>query len=191
MATNTINLKCEMNVEDAIAWNNYYLENSPQWIKNWKLIRLLFMPVMVICFLLGVIYMLFNVNTLYLSTVIAGGIGIILGGGGFLYLYSYPGRLRRKIRKTAIKAYSYKNRFIGSHQYAISTAGIVDNDNDIVKWTAVEDIAQTDTHIFILVRPKKAVIIPKRAFADSATAERFLTNVKSIFQAAPKTNSPV
>ena len=188
MATNTINLKCELNVEDAIAWNNYYLENSPQWIKNWKLIRFLFMPVMVICFLLGVIYILVNVSALYLSTLIAGGIGIILGGGGFLYLFSYPGRLRRKIRKTAQKAYSYKNSFVGNHQYAISTVGVVDNDNDIVKWTAVEDIVQTGTHIFILVRPKKAVIIPKRAFADNAAADRFLTNVKSIFQATQKTS---
>ena len=65
---------------------------------------------------------------------------------------------------------------------------MVDNDNDIVKWTAVEDIVQTGTHIFILVRPKKAVIIPKRAFADGAAAERFFTNVKSIFQAAQKTS---
>jgi len=39
MVTNTINLKCELNVEDAIAWNEYYLENSTQWKKNWKLIR--------------------------------------------------------------------------------------------------------------------------------------------------------
>ena len=183
MATN-INLKCELNVEDAIAWNNYYLENSPQWIKNWKLIRFLFMPVMVICFLLGVIYLL--VNPLYLSTIIAGGIGIILGGGGFLYLFSYPGRLRRKIRKTAKKAYSYKNNFVGNHQYSISVAGIGDNDNDIVKWTAVEDIVQNDTHVFILVRPKKAVIIPRRAFADNAAANRFFQDVTNIFETARK-----
>jgi hypothetical protein len=188
MATNTINLKCELNAEDAIAWNNYYMENSEQWKKNWKLIRFLFMPVMVICFLFGAIYLL--VNPLYLITIIAGGIGIVLGGGGFLYLYSYHGRLRGKIRKTALKAYSYKNNFVGNHQYAISTAGVVDDDNDIVKWTAVEDIVQTDTHIFILVRPKKAVIIPKRAFTDSGAADRFVTNVKSIFQVAQKTNSP-
>jgi hypothetical protein len=185
MATNTINLKCELNVEDAIAWNEYYLENSAQWKKNWKLIRFLFMPVMVICFILGVIYLL--VNPLYLSTLIAGGIGIFLGGGGFLYYFFYPNTMRRRIRKTAKKAYSYRNSFIGSHQYAVSTAGIVDNDNDLVKWTAVEDIVQTETHIFILVRPKKAVIIPKRAFADSAAAERFMTNIRSIFQAAQKT----
>jgi hypothetical protein len=180
MATN-INLKCELNVEDAIAWNNYYLENSPQWKKNWKLIRLVFMPVMVVCFLLGIVYLL--VNPLYLSTLIAGGIGIVLGGGGFLYLFSYPGRLRRKIRKTAKKAYSYQNNFVGNHQYSISTVGIRDNDNNIVKWTAVEDVVQTDTHVFILVRPKKAVIIPKRAFPDGTAANRFIQDIKTISQA--------
>jgi len=31
---NTITKKCELNVEDAIAWNNYYMENSPQWKRN-------------------------------------------------------------------------------------------------------------------------------------------------------------
>jgi len=185
MATNTINLKCELNVEDAIAWNEYYLENSAQWKKNWKLIRFLFMPVMVICFILGVIYLL--VNPLYLSTLIAGGIGIFLGGGGFLYYFFYPNTMRRRIRKTAKKAYSYRNSFIGSHQYAVSTAGIVDNDNDLVKWTAVEDIVQTEKHVFILVNPQKALIIPKTAFHDDATLNRFLQGANDIFQAAKKT----
>ncbi|HJX35943.1 MAG TPA: YcxB family protein [Dehalococcoidales bacterium] len=184
MATNTINLKCALTVEDAIAWNEYYLENSTQWKKNWKLIRFLFMPVMVVCFILGVIYLL--VNPLYLSTLIAGGIGIMLGGGGFLYYFFYPNTMRRRIRKTAKKAYSYRNSFVGSHQYAVSTAGIVDNDNDIVKWTAVEGVVQTGTHVFILVRPKKAVIIPRRAFADNAAANRFFQDVTNIFETARK-----
>jgi len=82
----------------------------------------LFMPVMVVCFILGVIYLL--VNPLYLSTLIAGGIGIMLGGGGFLYYFFYPNTMRRRIRKTAKKAYSYRNSFVGSHQYAVSTAAL-------------------------------------------------------------------
>jgi hypothetical protein len=184
MATNTINLKCELNVEDAIAWNEYYLENSAQWKKNWKLIRFLFMPVMIICFILGVIYLL--VNPLYLSTLIAGGIGIILGGGGFLYYFFYPNTMRRRIRKTAKKAYSYQNSFIGTHKYTVSPEGIRDNDDALVKWTAVEDIVQTDKHVFILVHPKKAVILPKRTFPDKAAANRFFQDVTNIFETARK-----
>ena len=64
------------------------MENSPQWKKNWKLIRFVFMPMMAICFILGVIYL--STKGLYLSTLIAGAIGIIIGGGGFLYYLLLP-----------------------------------------------------------------------------------------------------
>jgi len=137
------------------------------------------------CFILGVIYLL--VNPLYLSTLIAGGIGIFLGGGGFLYYFFYPNTMRRRIRKPR-KSLQLPEQLRRQPPVCRLPVGIVDNDNDVVKWTAVEDIEQTDTHVFILVRPKKAVIIPKRAFADNAAAERFVTNVRNIFQAAQKTS---
>jgi hypothetical protein len=95
--------------------------------------------------------------------------------------------LRRRIRKYAYKAYSYKNTFVGAHKYIISQAGIRDNDEEIVKWTAVEDIARTDSHVFILVYPKKAIIIPNRAFPDDAAINSFVQNLREIFQAEQKT----
>jgi hypothetical protein len=185
MGTNTFSVKCELNVDDAIAWNYYYLENSPQWKKNWKLIRFVFMPMMVICFLAGAIYLFVSINQgLILSKFISGAIGIIIGGGGFLYYYFYPNILRRRIRKTAHKAYSYKNTFIGSHKYTVSAEGIRDNDEALVKWTAVEGIEQTDKHVFILVHSKKAVIIPKRAFSDDGALTGFIQGVEDIFKTA-------
>lgn len=188
MSTNTINLKCELQVEDAIAWNDYYLDNSPQWKTNWKIIRYLFMPVMLICFFAGVVYLILSSKQgLVLSKFIAGTIGIVIGGGGFLYYYFYPGILRRRIRKYAHKAYSYKNTFVGAHKYTISREGIRDNDEEIVKWTAVEDIVRTDTHVFILVHPKKAIIIPNRAFSDDAAISSFVQNLRDIYQAVRKT----
>jgi hypothetical protein len=188
MSTNTINLKCELKIEDAIAWNEYYLENSAQWKRNWKIIRFVFMPVMVICFLAGIVYLITSINRgLVSGTLIASLIGIIIGGGGFLYLFFYPSTLRRRIRKYAYKAYSYKNTFVGAHKYIISQAGIRDNDEEIVKWTAVEDIARTDSHVFILVYPKKAIIIPNRAFPDDAAINSFVQNLREIFQAEQKT----
>jgi hypothetical protein len=188
MGTNTVNIKCDLNVDDAIAWNNYYLENSAQWKKNWKLIRFVFMPVMAICFTAGVIYLFMSINKgLVLSTMIASAIGIIIGIGGFLYYLFYPDILRRRIRKTAKIAYSHKNNFIGNHKYTVSAEGIRDNDEAIVKWTAVEDIVQTDTHVFVLVHPQKAIIIPKRAFLDDAAINRFMQEAKTIFQTAQKT----
>jgi hypothetical protein len=188
MGTNTVNVKCELTIDDAIAWNNYYLENSPQWKTNWKLIRFVFMPVMIICFLAGIIYLYISISRgLFLSSLIASAIGIIIGGGGFLYYYFYPAILHRRIRKSAHKAYSYRNTFVGTHQYTVSPEGVRDNDEAIVKWTAVEDIVQTDKHVFILVHPKKAVIIPKKAFHDEAATNRFVQSVTAIFKSTQKT----
>jgi hypothetical protein len=188
MSTNSLNVKCELNIEDAIAWNYYYLENSAQWKKNWKLIRLVFMPIMAICFVISIIYLIKGIDGSILSTVVGGGIGIIIGGGGFIYYVFYPDMLRRKIRKTAKIVYGRgENSLIGKHNLIISAVGITDNDNAIVKWTAVEDIAQIDEHIFILVHPDKAIIIPKRAFPDDAAVNRFMQDVKDIFQTARKT----
>jgi hypothetical protein len=188
MGTNAVNIKCELKVDDAIAWNYYYLENSPQWKKNWKLIRFVFMPVMAICFILGIIYLISGINKGHeLSIMLGGGIGFIIGAGGFLYYLYYPGILRRKIRKTAQKAYSYKNTFVGNHKFTISMDGVRDNDEATVKWAAVENIEQTDKHVFILVHSKKAFIIPKRAFPDEAAVKLFVQDVTAIYQAAQKT----
>jgi hypothetical protein len=184
MGTNTLNVKCDLNVEDAIAWNNYYLDNSPQWKKNWKLIRFVFMPIMAVCFALGVIYLIMAINKNLWSTFVAGGIGIIIGAVGLVYYMLYPKTLKRKIRKTAVKAYSYQNSLIGAHKYTVSAEGIHDNADALVKWSAVEDIVQNDTHVFILVNPKKALIIPKRAFPDTAAVDRFIQDAKAIFQSA-------
>ena len=187
MATNTITVKTELNIEDAIAWNNYYLEHSAQWKKNWKLIRMVFMPVMVICFILGIIYLNIGINKDILSTFVAGGIGIIIGAGGFLYFANYPKILKRRIRKNAYQTYIYKNNFVGTHKFSVSPEGIRDNAEDPVKWAAVEDIVRTETHVFILVQGKKAVIIPAKAFADDAAVTQFIQGAKAIFKFAQTT----
>jgi hypothetical protein len=186
--TNTITVMSELGVEDAIAWNNYYLENSPQWKTNWKMIRLVFMPVMVICFGMGIFYMFIAFDRNLLSTFIAAAIGILIGVFGFIYFLLYPKMIKRRIRKNAQVIYGrHSNSFVGIHKYSISLEGIRDNEDALVKWDAVEEIVQNDTHIFILVNPKKAVIIPKKSFKDTAAANRFVQDANSIFQAAKKT----
>ena len=189
MGTNTLNIKCELNIDDAIAWNYYYLENSAPWKKNWKLIRYIFMPIMAICFIFSVIYLITSINKNIVNTIVNGGIGIIIGGGGFLYFILYPAMLRRKVRKTAKIVYDRgQNSLIGKHIFVISAEGITDNDNAMVKWTAVEDIVKIDTHIFTLVHPNKAIIIPKQAFPDEAAVDQFIQDTKTIFLTAPKTS---
>ena len=191
MSTNILNIKCILNVDDAIAWNYYYLENSAQWKKNWKLMRFVFMPIMAACFIIGIIYFTIGmIKGLGIGVSFGSVMGIILGAGGFVYFLLYPNILRRKIRNTAKQVYAQgKNNFAGTHKYTVSPEGVRDNAEAIVKWTAVEDIVRTESHLFILVYPQKAIIIPKKAFPDEDAINRFMQDIKTLFQAAQKTVS--
>jgi len=188
MQNKTINVQSELTVEDAIAWNNYYLENSAQWKKNWQLMHFLFMPVMIICFGSGIFYLNLGFSRNILSTVVGGGLAILIGGGGFLYFLYYPKMLKRRIRKSAQLIYGRgPNSFVGLHKYTVSSEGIHDNEDALVKWIAVENIVKTPTHVFILVHEKKAIIIPRKSFPDEAAVNRFMQDANNIFKASQKT----
>ena len=78
-----------------------------------------------------------------------------------------------------------KNSHIGIHKYFISSEGVHDitefNDTT-TKWNVIENIAQTIDHLFILVRPNSAFIIPKRAFPDDSAFNQNAQDIKGIFQ---------
>ena len=188
MSTNILNVKCTLTIDDAIAWNYYYMENSAQWKNNWKLMRFVFLPIMVACFIIGIIYFTSStIKGLGISVSVASIMGIILGASGFVYFLFYPYMLRRKIRNTAKQVYGQgKNSFVGTHKYTASPEGIRDNAEAIVKWTAIEDIVQTDNYLFILVYPQKAIIIPKKAFPNEDAINRFMPAATALFQAAQK-----
>ena len=148
----------------------------------------MFLPIMVACFIIGIIYFTSStIKGLGISVSVASIMGIILGASGFVYFLFYPYMLRRKIRNTAKQVYGQgKNSFVGTHKYTASPEGIRDNAEAIVKWTAIEDIVQTDNYLFILVYPQKAIIIPKKAFPNEDAINRFMPAATALFQAAQK-----
>jgi hypothetical protein len=84
-----------------------------------------------------------------------------------------------------------ENSTIGVHKYSISLEGVRDitkfNDNT-TKWHVVENIAQTVEHLFILLRPNAAFIIPKRAFPDDTVFSQIVHDINSMFQKSQKQN---
>ena len=168
MSTNILNIKCTLNIDDAIAWNYYYMENSAQWKNNWKLTRFMFMPIMVACFIIGIIYFTSStIKGLGISVSVASIMGIILGASGFVYFLFDPNMLRRKIRNTAKQVHGQdKNSFVGTHKYTASPEGIRDNAEAIVKWTAVEISSRTTNIYSYWFIPKRLSLflksLPKR-----------------------------
>lgn len=74
---------------------------------------------------------------------------------------------------------------LGTHKFLVSAQGISDETESVsttFKWTAIKEIAQTDQHFFLVITPRRAIIIPKRAFPDASQAERFIENVNKMLQ---------
>jgi YcxB-like protein len=188
MIPNEIKVECEIEKEDVIAWNNYYIQNAPKSKRSLKKIRLLMLPLMFVMFIFGIIF-LFGGNFFNFLTGERLTIGIIFflwGLWGFFYFLFLAKIIQfntaRRIRKNYKKG---QNLTLGVHNYSISAEGINDVtefSNSKLKWTAIEDIWETDKHLFIHIRPNAGYIIPKRAFPDEATAIQFSKDLKALFQ---------
>jgi hypothetical protein len=178
MSPSALNIECEINTDDLIAWNYYYIQNSSQWKRNIKILRFVLMPVMALCFIAGVIFFVKSISGGLLELGGLGGGLIFLGAFGFIYYLFYPRILRRGIRKNVNKMYVQgKSADIGTHKYSISPEGVHATSrfaDSTVKWDAIEDVVQTDKHLFILIHPNKAGIIPKRAFPNDSTFNQFV-----------------
>ena len=191
MSTNEIDIECEVNIEDIIAWNYYFLQNRAQWKRNLKLWRFVFMPIMALFFTIGIIAFLMSILMPRGEISEYSILLIIIGLGGFLFYLFYPNVIRGNLRKTINKMYVQgKSDDIGVHKYLISpegVRGITGLSDGTVKWDAVENIVQTDKHLFILIHPNKAFIIPKRAFSDDSTFNQFAQDVKTMFKSSKTT----
>jgi uncharacterized membrane protein (DUF485 family) len=194
MIPNEIKAECEIEKEDVIAWNNYYIQNAPKSKRNLKKIQLFTLPLAFIMFILGIVF-IFGTGFLNLPTDDRLTIGIIFvlwGLWGFFYFLFLSKIIQfttaRRIRKNYKKG---QNLTLGIHNYSISLEGV----NDVtefastkVKWPAIEDIWETDKHLFIHIRPNGGFIIPRRAFPDESTSIEFTKDLKALFQAAKTTS---
>ena len=191
MSTNSLYLECELTIDDAVAWNYYYLQNTSRWKINWILIRFIFLPIMALFFLATTIFLITSIIMgLGWDTIFNGIIGVIIGGSGFFYALNVRRIRLQRVKAILNKTYAGgKNAELGIHKYTISLEGIhdiIDLDDTKIKWDAIEKVVQINEHLLIVERPNKAIIIPRHAFPDDAAFNGFAQGVKDIFQAAQK-----
>jgi YcxB-like protein len=186
--TSSLDIECEINVDDAIAWNYYYLKTTSGW-KFMTVARFIFIPIFGLISLFALVMVWIAVDT---SDSLTPGIeGLVLGLGGFLYFLLYPQIKRSSLRSHLNKAYSQGvNAVIGKQRYSFSLDGIqVTNAHgyETIKWDVVDSITQTKNHIFVRVRPNSALVIPKRTFAVASTSEQFTNNLSQILESKKTT----
>jgi hypothetical protein len=58
-----------------------------------------------------------------------------------------------------------------------------------MKWGAIEEIAETNAHLFFIIRDDTVILVPRRAFPGENEAQAFLDTARSYL--AAHTNEPV
>jgi hypothetical protein len=180
----SINIDCEVTVNDVVAWNDYHWQKNSNRQLTLRLLRFVFLPVFALLFILGI---------LMFSSYIITGTGsfdlfifpIIMGGCGILYCLFWPKIKSDMNRNRLIKTYSQgKNGVVGQHKYSITQGGVHDItavDVTTIKWDAIENIVQTKTHMFIVVRPLTALIVPRSGFSNDSAFSQFVEDTKYLF----------
>ncbi len=182
MQKNELHFECEVTIDDGVAWNLYHFDTRSDIQKKLKINRYIWMPVMTLFFLAGVFFIVMNFfigTQLWFSILL-----IVLGAGGFFYYLFLPRIAKRGIGKQVDKMYSQgKNTVIGNHKYQISQEGIHDIselDETTTRWDAIDSVVQTDEHLFIIVRPASAFIVPKRSFPSDDAFHQVFLDVKEL-----------
>jgi len=143
------------------------------------------MPFMILSILVGIIFAVAGIGqTSYLL--------IILGSIGSLYYLCYPAIQRWNMRRNVRNMFNQGHiECMGRHEYSITGEGVHDITefgDSFVNWKAIENVVWTNNHLFILIRPLSANVIPQRAFPDDATYNQFAEEVRAIFHIS-QTNS--
>jgi hypothetical protein len=179
-----IKLEFVLDIADITAWNNYYLEKVSVKKRVYKGARGIGFIFSSLALILGIILIIMGNDpaTTGDDTVFTGIFAAAFGLFGLLYFF-----FSRKLIFFMLKGRIKKNNNLsmGAHKFLISEAGITDVAdfyNSTIKWTAIQEIAQTDTHFFLIIPPNKAIIIPKRAFTSTGQAERFIEDVNKMLQ---------
>ena len=77
-----------------------------------------------------------------------------------------------------------KNGVIGKHKYSITREGVhdvTDVDETTIKWDAIENIAQTKNHMFLVIRPMTALIIPRKDFSSDSAFNQLVKDTNDLF----------
>lgn len=187
MNANTLNIKCEVNIDDIIAYFYYHSLYNPRSKRRLKILRFAFTAISFLVIVGGII-LIGSTSVWEFDTVL----GIILtcfGLAGLLsFILDYCDFLRRNITKKVRNLYGQgKNSGASFYKYSFSPEGIhytTEFSKSDISWEIIEDIIQISKHIFVVVRPKSALIIPKRAFTDDSAFNKAAQEIKALFQAS-------
>lgn len=179
-----VNLEYKLNADDVLAFQLYHYEHSPQLGRARKLLRrVLFLADAVV--LLAAVILVAALGRERLLMAMGLGVWVALM---FLWAVLYPSLLRRSLRRAIARNFGKgRDNLIGRHEISITPRGLTDTADvgqSAARWSAVEYVAFTDQHLFVLVRGAGLHIVPRRAFVDEAAFRQFAETARAFHRAA-------
>jgi YcxB-like protein len=124
-------------------------------------------------------------------TPTTGGFVIFFVLAAALALWMHPANFRRRLRALVVKP---QNRhLLGEKTLLIGPQGISSKDQDIqtlIRWDMIEDIEETDAHVFFFVGQRTALILPCRAFPTDQDFEDFLNLARQYYEGIESERPP-
>jgi hypothetical protein len=164
-------IEFEFTAEDLVAFNWYHYQHSPALRQTY---RKGYASIIVLSALLGLLFA-------YMWSALTGLIIFLL----VLPIYTrvYKQAVRKNMNRTLARMIGEgRNRsMLGRHRVEISEKEITIT-NEVsrgsILWVGVERVEQTSEYIIIYTASIKAVIVPKRAFADAREADVFYSTAR-------------
>jgi hypothetical protein len=182
MASPTV-IEFALDLEDYLAWNWHKVNTLPPLIRQ-RRIQWLSVP------LLCLVAEVWIVQQLWREPI-----GLLLVFGGIcpllalFYIFWFPSRYRRAVRKNAIALYNQgTNRAMYGHRrLEISPAGIhVTSElfETTFRWPLIVQIEVTEQHAFLDTGGMGGIILPRNAFTQDAVFQAFIATVRRYQEAA-------
>ncbi len=175
-----MNAEYDITEEDLNAFSLYHHNHSPsvrrQYLRAW------FVPA---CIWLFVCLVIWHFSNRQQGTPLSNFLALLpLFCGVPAYLLYFPWAYRRKLRKiVADMLREGKNRgALGRHQVAITPEGVTESGafgQSSSTWQAVERVEKTEKYAFIYTSAVGGVIVPRRAFSNSADFDQFVQSARA------------
>jgi hypothetical protein len=176
-----MDIEYDVNLDDAVEFNHYVSNHNPKSKNRRKIVRAIYIFDIVVFAFIGLVSLLGN-------QIITGVIFSLLAVGiGTYYWYRFS---RVRIKQAVVKQYvKIPNEEICRHKLSISDSGlhdITDYEESTTHWSAFNEILQTNKYLYFFMKPGKAYIVPKRAFADDMAFNRFVETARNYHSKAVK-----
>lgn len=167
-----LNISYELTIDDWMAFQQHYLSTSKQFNQTKQFVAWIIPAI----FLISSLYEIFLGNSNYYSIAVFMGISIV-------WLLLYPKIFEKRVLTTIKKILEEgdNSSILGVHNLVFNEDSLIVNEpnsEQIIKWSAIKRVEETEDYIFVYLNSISACIIPKFKIEDNKNQVKNLLKLK-------------